>query len=194
MSRARKIGEHWFDVNKNSHKASVVQIKLLASAMDIDIDKILDEQLSQGQVIELLRKELGEGMVPEDIEERRERDKERRKHEPKCRICDRVGDSTRHHFVNRWMLKELSNYREVSQRTKCTIPLCVRDHRDLHSRERGDKSIVKFLDRTEKKFVNETLKRFRKEHRGGFDLLKKGDPTRSYEACLVQEWLLGKFD
>src|ERR1039458_8887252 len=112
MSRARKVGGRWFDVNKNAHKASVEQVKLLASVQDISIDDMLDEQLSQGEVIVILRKELGEDRVPPEIEERRNRDRASRQKAPKCRICKKEGDSTKHHFVNRWILSELSNRSE----------------------------------------------------------------------------------
>ena len=73
--------------NRNSHKASVTQVKLLASVLDISIDELLDESLVQGEVIKILRRELGEGQIPSDIAERRERDREQRRHEPECRIC-----------------------------------------------------------------------------------------------------------
>jgi|ERR1035437_3447746 hypothetical protein len=193
MSRARKVGGRWFDVNKNAHKANVEQVKLLASVLDISIDDLLDEQLSQGEVISILRDKLGENKVPPEIEERRQRDRATRQQEPECRICKRKGDSTKHHFVNRWILSELSNYKEIASRSLCTIPVCVRCHRDLHARDNGRKSIVKYLRPHEKFFVEQAIERLRKEHLKIFELLKNGDGS-VYEACLVQDWLAGKFD
>ena len=194
MSRARKVGGHWFDVSKNSHKASVVQTKLLASALDISMDDLLEAQFEQGEVIVKLRKVLGEGDVPLDIEERRKRDQKSRKYEPACRVCGRKGDSTRHHFVNRWILKELSNYESIARRSLNTIPVCVRHHRDLHSRGNGGrKSIVKYLNAKEKGFVDESIERLRREHPKILKLLSNGNAF-VYEACLIQDWLAGEFD
>lgn len=192
-SRARRVGGHWFDTGKNARKATVFQIELLASALDISIDDLLDKQLNQGEIVVALREALGEDRIPSEIEERRLRDREERKRERPCRICGRKGDSTRHHFVNRWILRILSNYHLVGDRRICTIPVCTKDHRDLHSRENGPLSIARHLDERERQFVREHIERLRREHQGLFDMLADGDPA-VYEACLVQDWLDGKFD
>ncbi len=139
-------------------------------------------------------KDSSRGLFRDISEERRKRDQKSRKYEPACRVCGRKGDSTRHHFVNRWILKELSNYESIARRSLNTIPVCVRHHRDLHSRGNGGrKSIVKYLNAKEKGFVDESIERLRREHPKILKLLSNGNAF-VYEACLIQDWLAGEFD
>ena len=52
---------------------------------------------------------------------------------------------------------------------------------------------MQYLNEDEKRFVNENIDRLRREHPKVFDLLKNGEDS-VYEACLVRDWLAGKFD
>lgn len=197
MSRARPIelptGERlWFDTHRNSEKATEVQLELLASALDVDLDDILDENLSQGDVLTKLRAMLGQGIPPEVLERRR-RWREQRSHQPACRMCGRVGDSTKHHFINKWILKELDGYHHkwADRRTNC-IPLCIRCHRDIHSRANGSHSIAQYLTDDEKRFADRALTAFVDERPAIAWLVVRGD-DEVYETRLMRDWIEGKF-
>jgi hypothetical protein len=130
MSRARPINlpdgtQIWFDQNLNGQKATSNQLAWLAAAEDTPIDSLLDEGLSQGQVLFRLRAVMEPGTIPFDIIERRRKAREEARRQPACRICFSLdlecdGDITRHHFVPRWMMLELENYSAYAARSKCT--------------------------------------------------------------------------
>lgn len=197
MSRARPIQIHdqkiWFDRKRNHVKATADQLEYLAAAEDIDIDDLLDESLIQAEVMDRLRAALGVNKVPKEVEERRELKRKERQELPECRICAGIGNSTRHHFVNRWMMKELSNYDIYSHRSKCTIPVCVECHRDLHSRDYSDKSIIPYLNDHEKMVASSILEDLSRERPRIFLLLVKGN-YNVYETRLIYDYLNEEFD
>lgn len=204
MSRARPIilGEDhavWFDTKRNGQRASDEQVELLALVERIELDDLLDISLTQGEVIDRLRKALGQDRIPVEVLERREKWREERHSLPPCRICDKEGDSTKHHFVNKWILRELQYYAQKwADRTKNTIPLCIHCHRGLHLRDDkdefyiADKSIVSRLTEVEKAFVEAALQALFEEHPKLLILIARGDDS-SYEARLVKDWIEGKF-
>ncbi len=199
MSRARPItlpdGEEiWFDVSRNGQQASVEDLSLLASVEDIELDDLLDESLTRGDVLRRLRDALGQGQVPADVEMRRNAARVLRQQAPKCRICGVDGDSTKHHFVNRWIMRELSNYDEVGSRSKCTIPVCRACHIDLHDRNTPTYCIVPFLSEDERRFARDLIESLRREHPKVLELLLDGDGESVYEARLIQDWAAGRFD
>lgn len=194
MSRARPIAGLWFDQNRNGEIASDEQLELLASVLDVEVDELLDAGYTQGQVMERLKMELGIGPIPEDVLERRARARAQRQVQPVCRKCGKEGDSTRHHYVNRWILKELSSYASKwADRSKNCIPLCIECHRHLHYRDDSDKSIVGLLSEEEKQFLNEALNGLANERPRLLISIGKGDPG-VYEAQLVKDWFNGAFD
>jgi hypothetical protein len=96
MSRARPIRlpdgtEIWFDQNQNGKKATARQLAWLAAAEDTPIDSLLDEGLSQGQVLFRLRQVMEPGTIPLDIIERRRKAREEARKQPACRICSTLG-------------------------------------------------------------------------------------------------------
>lgn len=200
MSRARPIllpdgNEVWFNISHNGREARVEELELLAAVEDVSLDDLLDEELTQGDLILRLRRALGQGGIPAEVEMRRRSARVDRQRQPQCRLCGQEGNSTRHHYVNRWIMRELSNYGEVGARNRCTVPICGTCHVDLHDRSGGtQKSIAQVLDANERRFACDLLERFRREHPGGFALLAEGDHENVYEARLVYDWLNGAFD
>ncbi len=199
MSRAREIGGLWFDVQKNHEKATSSQLELLAAAENIPLDDLLDEGLRQGEIIMRLREALGEGVIPPEILERKRLAKEAARYQPACRICSTLewecdGSITRHHFVPRWMMLLLENYVAYAARSKCTIPVCVGRHRDLHLR--GDmetpKSIAQFMTDDERKFAQKMLDELKDQHPMVFDLILGGDEN-AYEYVLLRDYSVGNF-
>lgn len=198
MSRARPIYGLWFDKKQNHAKATVGQLEALADAEDVPLDDLLDEGLIQAEVLHRLR--LAEGHIPPP-EILRKRQEARKKAESRsvCRICDTLGWTcegpiTKHHFVPRWMMLLLDNYQAYSVRAKCTIPVCVGRHRDLHLR--GDtqtpKDIVVFLNNEERSFAQKMLNELREQHPKVFDLIAGGDES-TYEYYLIEDYLKGYF-
>lgn len=200
MSRARPIvlpdgDQVWFDTSQNGRPVEVEELELLAAVEDVSLDDLLDEELTQGQLVTRLRDALGQNGIPAQIEMRRNAARVQRQQQPECRICGMEGNSTRHHFVNRWLMRELSNYRLVGARSQCTVPVCSGCHVDLHNRNSGtEKSIVAYLNKDERKFARDLLELLRREHPKVFDLLAEGDAENVYEARLVRDWLEGRFD
>lgn len=193
MSRARPIAGKWFDLHQNSQKATAEQLELLASTEDIDLDDLLEEVLTQGDVVERLRKALGQ-TIPPEVLLRRQKWREERQVSKDCRICGRKGDSTQHHFVNRWILKELDGYQHKwADRKKNCIPVCIDCHRDLHSRSNGPMSIADKLTDREKEFATAAIQALFDEHPKLFLLVARGQDS-VYEARLVRDWIEGKFD
>lgn len=199
MSRARSLiidgQEIWFDTKVNGRRASIAQMELLADAEGLSDDDLLDEDLTQGEALLRLREALGQGVVPPYVMERRRMRRAESQHSAACRICSAYGwecegRMTRHHFVPRWLMRELQNYEDYAARSKCTIPICFGRHRDLHTRGVGDKSIVPYLTEDEKRFAHRMLDELREEHPKIFDLLAGGQESESYEACLIRDYLL----
>jgi 5-methylcytosine-specific restriction endonuclease McrA len=192
MSRARPIAGQWFDLQKNSQKATPEQLELLATVEETDLDDLLEEVLTQGEVVQRLRDAMGQ-TIPEAVLLRRQKWREERQRAKSCRICGREGDSTQHHFVNRWILKELDGYQHkwADRRNNC-IPACIECHRDLHSRANGPHSIVPHLNDTEKEFAQAALEAFEEEHPRLFLMIAKGSDS-VYETRLVRDYLEGKF-
>ncbi|WP_231379197.1 hypothetical protein [Candidatus Solirubrobacter pratensis] len=158
----------------------------------IELDDLLDTHPTQGQIVEALRDALDQGTPPAEIVERRNAYRALRQVQPECRCCGRPGDSTRHHYVNRWMMRELSNYVQVAARSRCTIPVCIDCHRDLHDRD-NTVSIVGYLTQEERANARRLLEQLRREHPKIIELLAEGD-DQVYEARLVKDWLEGRFD
>jgi hypothetical protein len=199
MSRARQIGGLWFDRHLASHKATSEQLELLSAAENIPLDDLLDEGLVQKEVAIRLRTALGEGVIPQEVMERRRAAKQLASMQPECRICSAFdwecdGSITRHHFIPRWMMLLLENYQSYAARSKCCIPICVGRHRDLHLRGDAEtpKSIAQFLNNNERKFAQKLLDEIREQHPKIFDLISGGDES-TYEYVLLRDYQLGRF-
>src|SRR4051812_11775586 len=89
----------WRDKRRDSQKATHDQLELLAAVLDVEIDDLLDEALTQAEVVERINEALGRGIPPEVIL-RRDQARVERQIAPRCRnpLCLREGDSTKHHF------------------------------------------------------------------------------------------------
>jgi hypothetical protein len=200
MSRARKIGGIWFDVQRKNEKATAKQLELLAAAENTTLDDLLDEGLNQHECALRLRKALGEGVIPPEVLERQRAAKEAARRQPKCRICDALkteceGSITRHHFVPRWMMLKLENYQAYAARSRCTIPICVGRHRDLHidGDEQTPKNIAQFMTDRERAFAQKMLDElFDQTGRSTREWLDTS-LTRDYDAILIEDYHLGAF-
>lgn len=197
MSRARSLtidGQVvWFDTNRDGVRATADQLELLAAAEDIPIDDLLDEGLSQGQVILRIREALHGNVVPVEVLERKRERKRQAQKQPECRICGVTGKSTRHHFVPRWLMRELENYQAYAARSICTIPLCVECHRDIHVRDgRPGKSIVPYLKDHERELAQRMLDDLRDQHAPIYELVAGGNEM-TYEGQLLKDYLVGAF-
>ncbi len=199
MSRARPVvlggDKIWFDTKLNGQKATDEQIELLALVEQTELDDLLDANLSQGEVIERLRNALGQNAIPDDVLQRRKEWREERHTLPPCRNpeCGKEGDSTKHHFVNKWILRELEYYAvKWADRSKNTIPLCIHCHRALHLRIGKIKSIVDWLTQEERAFVEAALTALSEQHPKLLILLARGDDS-VYESRLAKDWIEGKF-
>lgn len=198
MSRARPFQDGldtiWFD---NRAPATAKHLELLADREEVDLDDILEENLSQRQVLYRLHK--ADNLIPENILEIRRARRENASEEPACRICTPKGEVcegriTRHHFVPKWLMRELEHYNRYAARSKCTIPICVGRHRDLHFRgeSSSDKSIIPYLTDREKDLAEKMLRELKDERPAIFDLLSGGD-ANAYEAQLIEDFQKGKF-
>jgi hypothetical protein len=186
-------GYYWLDVSRNGEQATSGQLELLAAIEDVEIDDLLDSVVTQGEILRRLRDALGQGPIPADVLARQAERREARKRQPACRLCGTVGNSTKHHFVNRWILRELADYaRDWSDRTKNCVPLCVDCHRDIHQRGNADKSMVGLLSDDEVAFVDAALSALAEERPRLLILIAHGD-TGTYESKLLQDWIEGKF-
>lgn len=197
MSRARPIvingKQHWFDMKQSSYKATAEQLELLATVEQIDLDDLLDEHITQGDCVARLRAALGENAIPLDVLARRNAWRAERQTQPECRMCGKTGDSTKHHFINRWILRELSGYaKKWADRNKNCIPLCIDCHRDIHMRSGESVSISQYLTATEKEFANAALSALAEERPKLLILIARGDDS-VYEARLVKDWIEGEF-
>jgi hypothetical protein len=198
MSRARPVvlpdGEKvWFDVTRSGEQASDGQLELLAVITQIDIDDLLDAVITRGEVLTRLRDALGQNGIPIDVQERRRRWREHRRLQPACLKCGKEGDSTKHHFVNKWILRELADYgSKWADRSKNTIPLCVHCHRLIHQRDDSVKSIVELLNDEQREFADAALTVLSEERPKLLILIARGDEG-TYETRLVRDWIEGKF-
>jgi hypothetical protein len=204
MSRVRPIelpegGVLWFDTNKNGvplHEAvSDEYLELLSTVEDIDLDDLIDADINQGEAILRIRTALGQDFMPQSVIDRRDRLRRERQRQPVCRNpeCGKKGDSTKHHFVNKWMLRELDQYASKwADRSENCIPLCIHCHRMIHSRNNGPHSIVDWLTDKEKDFVERALTALSEQHPKIVILIGRGDES-VYESCLVKDWFLGRF-
>lgn len=202
MSRARSINHDgeifWFDTSINGAPAKPNQLELLAAVENIDIDDLLDEGLNQGAVIERLRIGLDQGVIPPEVLERQRIRREQAQSQRICRAhpgndqCE--GKITRHHFVTKWLMKELENYNAYSRRDKCTIPLCVGFHRDLHMRQASNKSVAHLLNDEDRYWAHKMLSELEEQHPKIIRLLRGGDSVISYEAQLIYDYDHGLFD
>lgn len=198
MSRARMINDIVFDT-KGSVRATVQQLELLADAENLNLDDLLDEGLTQGQAYHRIQAVLNSSVIPPEVLERRRLRKELAKGQPDCRICTLngwqcEGSITRHHFIPRWLMLLLDNYEAYAARSKCTIPICVGRHRDLHYRNNdSDKSIITYLTVDEREFAQKMLDELRDERPAVFDLIAGGDSEYAYEAQLIRDYFAGEF-
>lgn len=200
MSRARDwtdptTGErHWFDAHGIP---SVRELEVLADAEGLDIDDVLDAQLSSKEVLFRLNKLADR--IPEEGLNRIKRRQEQG--EPQiCAICPVEGWGcqgrlTKHHFVPKWVMLELPNYEAYAPRSLCTIPVCLGAHKFLHKRygNGGSKSIAKYLGDTEKALAHQLIAELRQERPKIYALLAGGDKS-SYEWQLIHDWRRGLFD
>jgi hypothetical protein len=113
---------------------------------------------------------------------------------PQCRICKVEGRSTKHHFIPRWIMRELENYDTYAPRRICTIPLCIDCHRDLHDRstDRPGKSIVEYLRPHEAALAQRILDDLKEQRPGVFDLIAGGNEY-TYEFVLYKDYRAGEF-
>jgi hypothetical protein len=202
VSRARYIelpgGEiFWFDTSRNGEKAEAAladsQLEMLAALEAVDIDQLLESEITQGEMVDRLRKAFGQYTAPDAIIERRDALRKERSKQPECRSCGATGNSTKHHFVNKWMLKELSHYAQRwADRKKNCIPLCITCHREIHRRDMGVHSIAGMLTETERKFAWRALDAFSDQHPSIAMTMLKGDSS-VYEAQLMKDFIQGNF-
>lgn len=198
MSRARPItinGEtHWFDTDKNHRKATDKQLELLSTVEQVELEDLLESNITQGETLNRLREALGQNPIPMEILARRQAFRKERATQPPCRMCGKLGDSTKHHFVNKWILKELESYeRKWSNRKENCIPLCINCHRNLHYRYNGPVSIAEYLTDSEKAYADRALTALAEERPKLLILIAKGDDS-VYEARLIKDWFEGKFN
>jgi 5-methylcytosine-specific restriction endonuclease McrA len=196
MSRSRPIttpfGDFWIDRRKDGEKATHYQLEILAGLLDCDMDDVLDEFMTQGEVVRKIREEIGQG-VPPEVVARIEVARIERQVAPECRVCGAEGDSTLHHFVNKWILKELEFYEQKwASRVKNCVPVCIDCHRDLHARDNGTHSIADLLNDEEKEFAEAALHALSEERPKLLVLIARGDDS-TYETRLVRDWIEGKF-
>jgi len=108
-------------------------------------------------------------------------------------MCGREGDSTKHHFINKWILRELEFYAtKWADRSKNCIPLCLDCHRKIHSRSEDTGSIVPLLNKEERAFAEGALKALAEERPKLLILIGRGSPE-VYETRLILDWMEGKF-
>lgn len=196
MSRSRPYDfdgtRYWFDVRS---RATAAQLELLADVENIDVDDLLDEGLSQKQV--LYRLHQCDRLIPEHVLERRRLRALLMDRTAVCRVCQLNGwtcdgSITRHHFVPRWLMLLLENYDAYAARSICTIPICVGRHRDFHLREQGPKSILPYLRAHERLFAQKMLDELHTQRPAVWALIEGGDEY-SYEWQLLRDYAYGGF-
>jgi hypothetical protein len=200
MSRYKNLGGAHFDKKQNHRKASAEQLGLLAAAENVLIDDLLDAGLRQGEVMKRLAEALKPDIIPAEVLERRRQAREEAARQPKCRICSVLGtecegEITRHHFLPRWLMLKLDNYISYASRSKCTIPICIGRHRDLHLPGDTDtpKSIGRFMTDDERQFCQKMMEELMDEHPFVFDWIRGGDREWAYETQLFADFDHGVF-
>jgi hypothetical protein len=179
-------------MQKAAEDATDDQLELLSAAEEVSIDDLLEEVLTQGEVVQRLRDHLGQ-TIPDSVLQRRQDARQERSRAKECRICGRTGDSTQHHYINRWILKQLDGYQHRwASRTYSCIPVCINCHRDLHSRQKGAHSIVPFLTDEEKDFAERAIQALYDEKPRLWLLIARGDED-VYETKLMHDWLMNRF-
>ena len=202
MSRARDWTHpetkqvHWFDVHG---QATVDDLELLAEAEGIDLDDVLDANLSKSEILFRLNR-TSNLIPPAGLTQDKRRKDNRPQVPPTCAICSVEGwqcegRMTRHHFVNKWIMLELTDYEKYAPRSNCCVWVCAASHRFLHARndDVASKSIAKYLGDREKKIAHTLISSFREERPRIYALIAGGDKT-SYEWQLVQDYRRGLFD
>ena len=202
MSRARPFLDkktnktYWMD---QKSRATVQQLELLSAYEDIPLDDLLDEGLTQKQLLYRLRVASDSSVIPPEVLERRREHLRQGRIEPKCRVCslhgwECEGRITRHHFIPRWLMKELENYVSYASRSACTISICLGRHRDLHYRGDGTvKSIVPYMREHERKFAHKMLDELKEQHPKIYLLLEQGEEDYAYESQLVLDHMRNRF-
>src|SRR5689334_16595627 len=116
----------WFNTSNGHKQATDKQLELLAIVEEADLEDLLESAITQADVLRRLQNAFGTNVIPHEVLLRRQKWREQRSTAPSCRICKKEGDSTRHHFVNKWILKELDQYEtKWSKRTENCIPVCI---------------------------------------------------------------------
>jgi hypothetical protein len=200
MSRAKTLGGMIFDKKQNHKKATADQLALLAAVEDVPIDDLLDAGLRQGIVMRRLAEALHGDIIPMEVLDRRRKAREEAAKQPDCRICSVLGtecegEITRHHFLPRWLMLKLDNYAAYAARSKCTIPICIGRHRDLHLPGDTDtpKSIAQFMTDDERKFCQKMMEELREEHPFVTEWISGGDRDWAYETQLFDDFNRGLF-
>lgn len=195
MSRARSIiidgREIWFDTSLDGQPARPDQLELLMDATGVELDDLLDTDLTQGQCILAIREAIHGNVIPPEVMERK---RQRRVGKPQCRMCDRKG-ITKHHFVPRWIMLLLGNYQTYAPRSICTIPLCVECHYSIHDRSLNlyeGKSIVEYLKPHEAEMAQQILDDLKSQHPGVYDLIAGGN-AHAYEYVTISDHIAGRF-
>lgn len=184
----------WFNTDKSHCQATDKQLELLAIVENVDIEDLLESSITQAEVLKRLQEAFGTNVIPHEVLLKRQKWREQRSSAPNCRICGKIGDSTRHHFVNRWILRELDQYETLwANRVENCIPVCIDCHRDLHTRNGPAHSIIPYLKPAEKDFANRALTALSEQRPRLLILLGKGD-SEVYESRLVKDWFEGLFE
>lgn len=201
MSRYKQIGGLDFDKKASHKKATASQLSGLAAAENIPLDDLLEEGLTQGEVRRRMTDIFHGDVIPPEVMERKRALKEAAKLQPSCRICATLGSDcegfiTRHHFVPRWMMLKLENYQAYAARSRCTIPICIGRHRDLHLDGDTDtpKSIAQFMTVTERQFAQKMLDElYEQVGPSTRNWLDMGATGREYDTQLIQDYHAGDF-
>lgn len=200
MSRYKNIGGLDFDKKASHKKATAHQLASLAAAEGVSLDDLLEEGLTQGQVRARMTTIFHGDVIPPEVLERKRAMRRAAKEQPACRICASLdteceGFITRHHFVPRWMMLHLENYQAYAARTKCTIPVCIGRHRDLHLDDDHDtpKSIAQFMTDDERKFAQKMLDELFEQVGTSTREWLDHSITREYDRQLLADYHLGAF-
>lgn len=201
MSRFKEIGGLPFDKKASHKKATAMQLAALAAAENISLDDLLEEGLTQGEVRRRMTDIFHGEVIPHEVLERKRALREEAKRQPKCRICHELGTKcegfiTRHHFIPRWMMLKLENYQAYAARSKCTIPICIGRHRDLHLDGDTDtpKQIAQYMTDNEREFAQKMLDElYEQVGPSTREWLDTGATGREYDTQLIQDYHAGHF-
>lgn len=200
MSRYKNIGGLDFDKKASHRKATASQLAALAAAEGISLDDLLEEGLTQGQVRARMTMIFHGDVIPPEVLERKRALKAAARQQPQCRICTALGTDcegfiTRHHFVPRWMMLKLENYQAYAARSKCTIPICIGRHRDLHLDDDIDtpKSIAQYMTDDERAFAQKMLSELFEQVGTSTREWLDTSLVREYDRILIEDYHLGAF-